>query len=147
MAPWEIPIRELMSLQERMNRLFDESLYRGPSGEDVSGAEWTPAVDVYELDREIVLRVEVSDVDRDEIRLDLEDNRLRIRGERRLPADVPRERYHRIERQYGAFSRSFELPPTVDREAIRAEYKNGVLTVMLPKRNENRAKHVSIKID
>ena len=147
MAPWEIPIRELMSLQERMNRLFDESVFRGPANEDVKGVSWTPQVDVYEVEKEIVIKVEVSEVERDEIQLELEDNRLRIHGERRLPPDIPRDRYHRLERAYGTFSRSFDLPPTVDTEGIRAEYRNGVLTVTMPKRNESRPKHVSIKID
>src|SRR5688500_15124396 len=129
MAPWEIPIRELTSLQGRMNRLFDESVYRGPSNEDVKVSSWTPQVDIYEVEKEIVIKVEVSEVERDEIQLELEDNRLRIHGERRLPSDILRDRYHRLERAYGSFSRSFDLPPTVDTEGIRAEYRNGVLTV------------------
>lgn len=147
MPAWEIPIRELMSLQERMNRLFDESLYRGPVGEDVKDSAWSPAVDIYELESEVVIDVEVPGIDRDSVAVDVEDYRLRIRGERRLPAGVPRDRFHRLERAYGPFSRAFDLPRSVDTEGIRAEYRNGVLSVRLPKRNENRAKHVTVPIE
>ena len=148
MARWENPFNELMSLQERMNRLFDESMHRGRAGgeEDVRRALWSPVVDIFETEGEIVLKAEVPGVEREDIGVDLDQNRLTLRGERRFSDEVARERYHRIERSYGPFTRSFDLPPSIDQEAIKAEYRNGVLTIRLPKRGESGSKNVEITV-
>jgi HSP20 family protein len=148
MSRWDNPLRDLMLLQERMNRLFEESIQDGRLPEDdVRGALWQPAVDIFETDREIVLKAEIPGLERQDISVDLERNRLTIRGERRFTQDVDKERYHRIERSYGAFARAFDLPLSVDQESITAEYRNGVLTVRMLKRNGADARQVSIAIE
>jgi HSP20 family protein len=147
MSRWDNPLRDLMLLQERMNRLFDESLQHGRlPDEDAVGAYWQPAVDIFETHDEIVLKVEIPGIGRDDIAVDVDQNRLTIRGERRLAQDVERERYHQIERSYGAFSRSFDLPYSVDQENITAEYRLGVLTVRMPKRTNGEPRQVTISI-
>lgn len=148
MSRWENPLRDLVSLQERMNRLFEESLQRGRMPEDdLRGGLWQPAVDIFETDAEIVLKAEIPGVDRSDISVDVDRNRLTVRGERRFSDDVERERYHRVERAYGAFSRSFELPLSIRQEEITAEYRNGVLTVRMPKRDESASQQVTIPVD
>jgi HSP20 family protein len=147
MSRWDKPLGDLISLQERMNRLFEESLQRGRAGdEDVRRTTWTPPVDILETEQEIVLRAEVPGIAREDIGIDLDQSRLTIRGERRFPGEAERERYHRIERSYGPFARSFELPPSVDQEKIAAEYKDGVLTIRMAKRQETRSKQIEIAV-
>ena len=138
---WD-PFRDLLGLQERMNKLFDES-YRGISrtgSEDdwALGGTWAPAVDIYEQGSDIVLKAELPGVDPKNVDVRLENNTLTLRGERRLDNEVKRESYHRIERSYGAFSRSFTLPSVVDQASIKAEFKEGVLRVTMPKREESK---------
>jgi HSP20 family protein len=147
MSRWENPLRDLMLLQERMNRLFEESLQgeRMPE-EDARGALWQPAVDVFETDEEIVLKAEIPGMEREDISVDLDRNRLTLRGERRFSPEAEGERYHRIERSYGAFARSFDLPLSVDQEQITAEYRRGVLTVRMPKRTDGETRQVNISL-
>jgi len=147
---WD-PFRDLLGLQERMNKLFDES-YRGISrtgSEDdwALGGTWAPAVDIYEQGSDIVLKAELPGVDPKNVDVRLENNTLTLRGERRLDNEVKRESYHRIERSYGAFSRSFTLPSVVDQASIKAEFKEGVLRVTMPKREESKPKQIAINID
>lgn len=140
------PFPELSTMQERMNRLFDDVI-RSPyrSDEGFAPAAWTPVVDIYETEKEIVLKAELPELQEKEIEIKVEDNTLIISGERRMEKDVKEENYHRIERSYGSFRRSFTLPHSVDREKIKAGYKDGVLKVVLPKKEE--AKPRQIKID
>jgi HSP20 family protein len=140
------PFRDLAVLQDRMNRLFNDSV-QGRSREDdlMSRGSWTPAVDIYEVEGSLVLKAELPDLRREDIDVNVENNTLTIRGERKLASEVKQESFHRIERAYGTFVRQFTLPPTVDAAKIAAEYKNGVLTVTLPVREE--AKPRSVKID
>ena len=147
MAGWDIPIRELMTLQERMNRIFDESLFKGQSGEDVRSANWSPVVDIYELETEYVINAELPGVAREAVTVDIENNKLRIKGERNRDPEIPRECYQRAERTHGSFARAFDIPENVDAEAVKAEYKNGVLVLRLPKRTEGKSRHVSIEIE
>jgi len=140
------PFRELMSLQERMSRLFGES-YRGAGEEDWAlGGSWAPAVDIYEQDNNIVLKAELPGVDPKDVDIRLENNVLTIRGERKFDNEVKRENYHRVERAYGSFTRSFTLPSVVDSTAIKAEFKDGVLRVTLPKREEAKPKQIQISV-
>jgi HSP20 family protein len=148
---WE-PFRDLVSLQERMNRLFDES-FRSRAGAGAGqeddwalGGSWAPAVDIYEHDGNIVLKAEVPGVDPKEVDVRVENNVLTLRGERKIDNEIKRESYHRVERAYGSFSRSFTLPNVVDTENIRAEYKDGVLRVTLPKREEAKPRQISINV-
>jgi HSP20 family protein len=145
---WE-PFRDLVSLQERMNRLFDESfrgVARGSGEEDwVSGA-WAPAVDIYEQDGNIVLKAELPGIDPKDVDVRVENNILTLRGERKLDNEVKRESYHRVERSYGTFTRSFTLPNMIDTEKIKAEYKDGVLRMILPKKDEAKPKQIAINV-
>ena len=142
------PFRDLMNLQERMNRIFDES-YRGArtTGDDWAlGGSWAPAVDIYEHEGNIVLKAELPGIDSNDVDIRLENNVLTLRGERKVDHEVKQENYHRVERAYGSFSRSFTLPSIVDQEKIKAEYKDGVLELTLPKREEAKPKQISIKV-
>jgi HSP20 family protein len=145
---WE-PFRDLVGLQDRMNRLFDEA-FRGagrPAEDDWSlGGTWAPAVDIYEQEGNIVLKAELPGVDAKEVDIRLENNVLTLRGERKLDNEVKRESYHRVERAYGSFTRSFTLPSVVDQDKIKAEYKDGVLRVTLPKKEEARPRQINISV-
>ncbi len=138
---WD-PFRNLTNLQEQVNRLF-ESSFRGRTDESAL-TTWAPSVDIYETENELVLKADLPEVSEKDIDIHVENNMLTVRGERKFEQKVKEENYLRIERSYGSFSRSFSLPNTVDTEAIKAEYKNGVLTVFMPKRAESKPKQVKI---
>jgi HSP20 family protein len=142
------PFRDLLMLQERMNRMFQESLSRSRGGEEdiVTAGDWKPPVDFYEAADRIVLRVDVPGIEREEIDLKIEGGALRLRGERRLPEGTKPEDYHRIERPLGRFVRVLSLPTSVDASRIRAELKGGVLEVTIPKRHESQAKPIAIDV-
>jgi HSP20 family protein len=142
---WE-PFRDLLSLQDRMNRMFDESYRggRGASDDWALGGSWAPAVDIYEHQGNIVLTAELPGVDAKDVDVRVENNVLTLRGERKFENEVKREKYHRVERAYGTFSRSFTLPNVVDTEKIKAEYKDGVLQVTLPQREEAKPKQIQV---
>ena len=137
---WENPLRELASMEvERLNHMFS-NLY----GEGLSRA-WMPPVDIFETaQREVVIKAELPDVRREDISVTFENNILTLRGERRFESDVPREQFQRAERFYGSFSRSFTIPATVDATQISAAYKDGVLTVRLPQREEAKPKQIAV---
>ena len=139
------PFRDLAVLQDRMNRLFNDTYGRRGHDEDLmSRGSWTPAVDIYEVEGALVLKAELPDMRREDIDLNVESNTLTIRGERKLDNEVRQESFHRIERAYGSFLRQFSLPPTVDTTKIAAEYKNGVLTIKLPVRDEAKPRTINI---
>lgn len=138
---WD-PFRNLTSLQDQMNRLF-ESSFRGHTDESAL-TTWAPSVDIYETENELVLKADLPEVAEKDIDIHIENNMLTLRGERKFEQKVKEENYLRVERAYGSFSRSFSLPNTVDTDGIRAEYKNGVLTVLMPKRAESKPKQVKI---
>ena len=141
---WSDPFREFAHLQERINRAFSDA-YRSDEGLMTSGA-WVPPVDIYHNgDHEVVLKAELPDMKREDIDITVDNGTLTIKGEKKLSNEVKEEQFHRIERRYGTFSRSFSLPQTVDTGKVGAEYKNGVLTVRLPLREE--AKPRQIKVD
>ncbi len=144
---WE-PFQDLLAIQERMNRLFDETLQRTRSREeeDISAGLWAPPVDIYESENEIVLKAELPEIDQKDIDIKVEDNTLTIRGERKFEQETKKENYHRIERAYGKFSRSFSLPNTIDREEIKASYKDGILKLVMPKREETKPKQITVEV-
>lgn len=145
---WE-PFRDLVSLQDRMNRLFDESfrgINRGAGEEDWALGAWAPAVDIYEKDGNIVLKAELPGVDPKDVDVRVENNILSLRGERKFDEEVQKESYHRVERSYGSFTRSFTLPNVIDTEKIKAEFKDGVLRMTLPKKEEAKPKQISISV-
>jgi HSP20 family protein len=142
---WTDPFREFAQLQDRLNRAFAETSSRSDEGLLSSGS-WLPPVDIYQNgEHELVLKAELPDLTREDIDITVDKGTLTIKGEKKLSSEVKEEQFRRIERQYGAFSRSFSLPPSVDPSRVAAEYKNGVLTVKLPMREE--AKPRQIKVD
>jgi HSP20 family protein len=151
MAIVRLPFRDLGSLQERMNRLFDESfrgIAPGPGAEEdwALGGSWAPAVDIYEQEGNIVLKAEVPGVDPKDVDILVENNVLTLRGERKFDEEVKKESYHRVERSYGTFTRSFTLPNVVDTDKIKAEHRDGVLRVTLPKKEEAKPRQIQISV-
>ena len=140
---WD-PLRDMSIMQDRMNRMFEDA-GRGWRGDEPSSTtSWSPAVDIYETEGEITVHAELPGVDRKDIALNLEKNVLTLKGERRFEKETKQENYHRIERAYGAFSRSFSIPAIVDEEKIRAEYKDGILRISLPKKEQVKPKQIQI---
>jgi len=138
------PFREFATLQDRMNRLFGESFLRD---DEVARGAWVPAVDIFEADdHSLVLKAEVPDVKRDDIHVSVENNTLTLRGEKKFSHEVKEDKYRRVERTYGNFSRSFTLPTTVDSTKVKADYKDGVLTVRLPFREEAKPRTVDVEV-
>jgi HSP20 family protein len=138
------PFRDLARLQEEMSRLFDDSRRFGGGGESVG---WTPACDIYEDDETVALRFELAGVEVKDVDVRFENGVLTLRGERRLEQEDRRDNYHRVELAYGTFTRSFSLPGTVDADKIRAEAKNGLLTVTLPKRSDAKPRSIQVKVN
>ena len=144
---WE-PFRDLVSIQDRMNRIFDEAFRVRTGGEEdwALGGNWAPAVDIYEHEGNIVLKAELPGIDPKDVDVRVENNVLTLHGERKVDSEVKREQYHRVERAYGSFTRSFTLPNVVDTEKIKAEYSDGVLRVTLPQREEAKPKQIAINV-
>jgi HSP20 family protein len=143
---WSDPFREFAQLQDRINRVFNDFSHTGDEGLMTSGT-WIPPVDIYQNgDHEVVLKAELPDMSREDIEITVDNGTLTIRGEKKLSNDVKDDQYHRIERRYGTFSRSFSLPLTVDPSKVGADYKNGVLTVRLPLREEAKPRQVKIDV-
>jgi len=132
-------------MQEQMNRMWGNIHDRGQEEPTQRGA-WSPAVDVYEADREIVLKADLPGLKREDIELTFENQTLTLRGERRREDGVTDQQYQRVERMYGPFSRSFTLPSAVDAGAVRADYREGVLTVRLPLREETRPRQIQVAV-
>lgn len=126
-------------------RVFEDAFSRLLS-EPRTGRPWSPAVDIYETENELVLRADVPDVDQKDIDVRVENQTLTISGERKFEQDEKTKGYHRIERSYGGFVRSFGIPPTVDPEKVAAEYKNGVLTISLPKKEAAKPRQVKVEV-
>lgn len=139
------PFRDLSVLQDRMNRLFNDAYNPRQSDDLMNRGTWTPAVDIYEVQGALVLKAELPDMRREDIDVSVENHTLTIRGERKLDNEIKQENFHRIERAYGSFVRSFSLPNTVDASKIVAEYKNGVLSVKLPVREEAKPRQIQIE--
>ena len=142
------PFRDLAVLQDRMNRLFNDAWTNRGGQEDhlMNRGTWVPPVDIYETDGALVIKVELPDMKREDIDVSVENNALTIRGERKLDNEIKQENFHRVERAYGNFVRTFSLPSTVDATKIGAEYKNGVLTVKLPVREEAKPRTINVDV-
>ena len=136
---------DLFGIQREMNKMFD-GVFRGTGDEDYSFSSWTPAVDIAEHDDEYLVKVELPGVNKDEVKLTLENNILTIRGEKKQEKETKKENYHRVERSYGSFQRSFTLPAAVKSDKIDASYKDGILTVSLPKVEEAKPKQIEVKV-
>jgi HSP20 family protein len=127
-----------------MNRLFDDAGRGLRSDEPAATTTWSPAVDIFETEGEIVVKAELPGMERSDIALHLENNVLTLKGERRFEKETKEENYHRIERSYGSFSRAFSIPAIVDEDKIRADYKDGVLKIALPKKDQAKPKQIKI---
>ena len=134
-----------LTLQDQVNRLFENSFTGDRSGR-ADLATWAPAVDIYETENELVVKADLPDLQDKDIDVRVENNTLTIRGERKFEKDVNEDNYLRIERAYGSFTRSFSLPNTVNSENIRAEYRNGVLTLHIAKREGSKPKQIKISV-
>jgi HSP20 family protein len=140
------PFRDLSTLQERMNRLFRESYNEAGRDESLSTSSFAPAVDVYEDEHTVTLKIEVPGIDEKDIDVRIENNLLTVHGERKIEKEEKEENYRRVERQYGSFTRTFTLPTTVDSENVSASYDKGVLKVALPKKAEAKPKQIKVNI-
>ena len=141
---WE-PFGKLLSSEDRFNRLFTRDFPRFFDEGDASMTTWMPAVDVYETEHNLTLKAELPGVDPKDIEARVEDGTLYLKGERKFEKESKKENYHRIERTYGSFMRSFALPTSVDADKVSAEYKDGVLTLTLPKKEEAKAKTITVQ--
>ena len=144
MAIKRAPFKELMALQDRMNRLFEGTVGREGTEEDFEATAWTPPVDIYETKDDLLVKVEVPGVEKDLISVEVKNDVLVISGKRPFEKDVSKENYHRIERAYGKFRRSFILGIQVQVDNIKAAYRDGVLEITLPKVEDAKPKKVEI---
>ena len=141
------PFRDLASMQDRINRIFGDAYLRNNDDDVLNRGDWRPPVDIYENDNhEIVLRAELPGLKREDLDIRVENNTLTLRGERKRDTEVKQESYHRVERTYGAFSRSFSLPTTVNTEQVKATFADGVLTITLPMREEAKPRQIQVQV-
>jgi HSP20 family protein len=138
------PFRELRSLQDEVNRVFNSGFSRSSDNELMRGA-WNPSVDIFENKDQIVLEAEVAGISPDDVNISIENNVLTIHGERKFEKKDEQDNFHRIERGYGSFTRSFTLPSTVSSENVNASFDNGILRIELAKREEAKPKRIEIK--
>jgi Molecular chaperone (small heat shock protein) len=142
------PLQDLMVLQDRMNRLFEDATQRrtqaatGSPDDEFERADWTPTSDIYETDSGYLIAMDLPGIDREALEIDIDENRLVIKGTR----EITESRQHRAERPRGRFLRTFSVPASVDQAKIGAEYKDGVLQIHLPKRSEQKPKKIDIKV-
>jgi len=141
------PLQDLVVLQDRMNRLFEDATQRrahadASSGDQFERADWTPAADIYETQSGYLIALDLPGIDREALEIDVDDNRLMVKGIRA----IEESRQHRSERPRGRFLRTFSVPASVEQGKIAADYKDGVLQIRLPKRTEQKAKKIDIKI-
>jgi len=144
---WPDPFRDLSAIQERMNRIFEDALARSRGREEGLGTGmWTPAVDIFENNDFVVVKAELPGVERNHIFVEVKDGILSLRGERKFEKEVKEESYHRIERSYGRFQRSFSLPVSVDQDRVTARFEDGVLEVKLPKKEKAKPKQIQVDV-
>ena len=139
------PMRELVTLNDRLSRFFEEAA--GQNSPNLEYGQWAPPVDLKEEESQFVLRADMPGMNRDDIDIQVENNVLTISGERRFEAEERKEDYHRIERAYGKFVRSFTLSTRVKAEGISASYKDGILTVTCPKTEESKPRQIQVRAD
>ena len=137
---WD-PFREVASLQNRLNSLFQES-----AADPVAAASFVPPVDIYEDNHQIVLKLEVPGLKQEDLDIQLENNTLTVRGERKFEKEEKEENFHRIERRYGSFYRAFTIPNTVNPDSVKADYDAGVLRIQIEKRAEAKPKQIKVQV-
>jgi HSP20 family protein len=144
LARWT-PMGNLQSFQNEMNRMFNE-FFRGGNGEEAGSglSTWTPRVDIHETDDALVIKAELPGISKDDVSIDVHQNTLTLRGQRKHEAEVKQDNYHRMERAYGTFQRSFVLPTMIDQEKVQATFKDGVLELHLPKLESAKPRRIAI---
>ncbi len=142
---WD-PLKELLALKDRMNKIIENAMSRSQYGGSSDAGTWSPAVDIYETSDRLVVMAELPGLSPSEIDVRISGNTLTLRGERKLEKGVQQENYHRIERSYGTFSRSFPLPPGVKASEVKADYRLGILQIELPKSLESGPDQVRVPI-
>src|SRR5437762_8432045 len=142
---WE-PFREFATLQDRMNRLFRDSYNDAGQDESLTTSRFAPAVDVYEDEHQVTLKIEVPGIEEKDIDVRIENNTLTVHGERKFEKEEKEENYRRVERQYGSFTRTFASPTTVDAEKVQANYDKGVLRIQLAKKAEAKPKQIKVNV-
>ena len=140
------PFREFATLQDRINRVFRDSYSGEGRDESLTTSSFAPAVDVYEDEHKVTLKIEVPGIDEKDIDVQVENNILTVHGERKIENEEKEENYRRVERQYGSFTRTFTLPTTVDTESVSATYDKGVLKIALPKKAEAKPKQIKVNV-
>jgi HSP20 family protein len=140
------PFSELRGLQDDFSRLFNTTWPRLFSGEEALSGTWAPSVDIYEDQSSIVLEADLPGMKQEDFKLSIENYKLTLSGERKFEKDEKGENFHRVERSYGSFTRNFSLPSTVNVDEVNAEFKDGVLRVTLPKKEEVKARQIQVKI-
>ena len=146
LTKWD-PFKELEDVTQRLNRIFGRSLVSAEKeGEIIKAADWTPVVDVSETEEAYVIKAEIPEVKKEDVKVTLQDGMLTLQGERKQEKEEKGKRFHRIERSYGSFMRSFEVPDNVDEAKLRADFKDGVLTVLLPKTEKAKPKAIEVKV-
>ena len=145
---WWDPAREMNNLHHRMTRAFGDAF--GPCVGDIepkARGTWHPAVDIFETEQEIVFKVEAPGLTKEQVNVEVDEGTLHLKGERKFEKDVKEESYHRIERVYGGFQRSFVLPDSVDPDKVRAELKDGILDIRLGKREQAKPKQIHVTVN
>jgi HSP20 family protein len=144
---WD-PWRDFGSLQERINKMFDDVIRSSATGdEELATGAWSPAVDIHETDDSFVVSADLPGLKKDDIQINVEDNTLTIKGEKKFEKKVPKDKYIRVERNYGTFVRSFSLPQNVDSTNIKATFKDGILDLTLPKKEESKPKKIAVEVN
>ena len=143
---WD-PFRELEEVSDRLNRMFARPAARTSNGkETMIVADWTPSVDISETEGEYQIKAEIPDVKKEDVKVTVEDGVLTIQGERKHEKEEKGKKFHRIERSYGSFVRTFSLPDVIEEEKVKAEFKDGVLNLHLPKSEKAKPKAIEVKV-
>ena len=143
---WD-PFREVSALQERMNRLFSDLRSSSPfREEEITQGPLVPPVDIYETEDSLVFKAELPGVTKEDITVEVKDNTMTLKGEKRFQKEVKEEGYHRVERAYGAFQRAFTLPGMVEQDKVKAKFKDGILEIVLPKAEKAKPKQVKVEV-
>jgi HSP20 family protein len=142
---WE-PLREMEDFQNRLSTLFGRPIRRGNGREEITLSEWTPPADITEDDKEYLIKAELPEIKKEDVKITIENGMLTISGERKFEKEEKRRKYHRVERGYGTFVRSFTLPDDADGNKVKAEFKNGLLTVHLPKSEHAKPKQIEVNV-
>jgi HSP20 family protein len=142
---WD-PFRELEEMSERLNRVFSRPSLRTNGKENLTVADWIPTVDISESEGEYLIKAELPEVKKEDVKVTVENGVLTLQGERRQEKEEKGKKYHRVERSYGSFIRSFTLPESVNESGVKAEYKDGMLNIHLPKSEKVKPKAIEVKV-